>query len=219
MTIYYNIHTHKNDEPNCLSIHNIYAAFEQVTSEKNYSAGLHPWHLNDYESQFSILTQIATRKEILAIGECGLDKLTQTPFDLQTAVFIKHIHLANTLQKPLIIHCVQSHEEILQLFKTYKSTVPVIFHGYNKKVSIAEKILINGCYLSFGAALLYENSPAVNTLKEMPANRIFLETDDSEVSITDIYHKAAQIRNTTVDSLILQIHENFKDVFKNDDRY
>jgi TatD DNase family protein len=91
--------------------------------------------------------------------------------------------------------------------------VPVILHGYNKKIDIARKMISNGYYLSFGAALLNPTLPAAAVLSNISPDRYFLETDDAAVNIKEVYKKAAEIRNTDVDTIILQVRNNFQTVF------
>jgi TatD DNase family protein len=180
---------------------------------RQYSIGLHPAHLQDHEMHFQTVQQLAGKDEVVAIGECGLDKLVSTSMSKQTAVFIQHIQLANTLGKPLIIHCVQAHEELLQVFRNHPAKVPVIIHGFNKRNSIAEKFLAQGFYLSFGVAILNIVSPATDVLKHIKNDRFFLETDDADVSIDTVYSRASEIRDTPLESLILQLEHNYKEVF------
>lgn len=214
MPMYYNIHTHHPAaNTDTLAIQSLYQDFGNMLPGNSYSIGLHPAYLQDHEAQYHIITQLASLPEVLAIGECGLDKLVHAAMPLQTKIFIQHIDLANQLQKPLIIHCVQAHEELLQVCNTHLPQVPVIIHGYNKRDTVAGKFTDKGFYLSFGAAILRTGSPAIDVLKHIPPDRFFLETDDAGVLIQDIYAKAAEIRNTTIDSLILQLHHNYQKVF------
>ena len=147
----------------------------------------------------------------MAIGECGLDKIKDTDFELQQRVFHEQILIANHVQKPLIVHCVKAFSETLELLRQAK--VPVIFHGFNRKWEIAASILKMGYYLSFGKHLLINNSNAAMVLPLIASDRFFLETDNSGENITHIYKAAAAIRKTSEDALILQLQNNFKKVF------
>lgn len=151
---------------------------------------------------------------MLAIGECGLDKVTTTPFDLQQQVFIQQIQWASQIQKPLIIHCVRAYDEVLQLLKAYQPGVPVIFHGFNKSVQLAQQVIHAAHYLSFGEALQKENIQ--KTFGELPIEKLFLETDDSDLSIKEIYQLAAKARSISEESLSLQLQKNIVRVFGTD---
>lgn len=193
---------------------NLYKDFETAGTSVACSVGLHPWYLQSHVSDFKEVQKAASLPNVLAIGECGLDKVCDTDWNLQLAVFAQHIVLANELQKPLIIHCVRAYDEVLQLLENKKVSVPVIFHGFNKKQAIADKIIAGGYYLSFGASLLQSNVQVPDVFRSIQEDRYFLETDNSGSAITEIYQSAAEIRNTSADTIILQVQQNFKNVFK-----
>ncbi|MES2703949.1 MAG: TatD family hydrolase [Bacteroidota bacterium] len=212
--MYIDIHTHKalveNDD--VLSVQSVYKDLVAVQDGWMCSVGLHPWYLERWESQLAMLADVVRNDNVLAVGECGLDKVCDTPWQVQEVAFGKQIDLANTVAKPLIIHCVRAYDEVRAMLRERKVAVPVVIHGYNKKGLVAERLLREGYYLSFGAALLYDGSPAAAALLSVPAERFFLETDDSAIAIQDIYAKAAEIRKTSLNDLILQVEQNFKRV-------
>lgn len=213
MSKYIDIHTHHNVGEG-LFITNRYQAFEKASEGSLCSLGIHPWYVDaDFDNQLAQLEQYATLPNVVAIGECGLDKLTATPWHLQEQTFRLQIQLANTLHKPLIIHCVRAYDEVLQTLKQEQAAVPVIFHGFNKNVQVAQRILAQGYYLSFGAALLNNQSSAIAVIEACPGDRFFLETDDTDIAIGQIYEKAADIRKTDLDALILQLQKNVQAVF------
>jgi TatD DNase family protein len=202
---YINIHTHQPPQQNEQAIQNLYNNFYKVEQPGFYSIGLHPWYLNaDWKTAFETLQHYASHPYVKAIGECGLDKLTETDFALQQEVFALQIELSNQVNKPLIIHCVKAFEEVLQLLKQAK--VPVVFHGFNKSKELALHIINAGHYLSFGKALEQQHMQQV--LKELPIEKIFLETDDASVSIASIYKTAAQVFSIDEESLSLQLQQN-----------
>ena len=210
------IHTHKPTTLTAdhIGIQNLYEDFERANGRGLYSVGIHPWHVTNYEQNIVLLQSLATHPHVLAIGECGLDKLSTTNWELQVNLFRQQIQLANSCGKPLIIHCVRAFDEVTKVLAEEKVAVPVIFHGYNNKPAIAHQLIAKGYYLSLGAALLHDGSNAAEVLATMPAERLFLETDDKDVDIKDVYQKAAQIRKSTTDAIILQVETNFTTVFK-----
>lgn len=211
--MFYNIHTHRSHPaPNTLEILSLYQDFSVAGGEGCFSAGLHPWYLSGWEQRLEALNGAAILPNLLAIGECGLDRLCGTDWLLQQSVFEAQIELANKVQKPLVIHCVRAFDEVLGILNRSKVEVPVIFHGFNNKPAVAKRLLDAGCYLSFGAAILGATAAAL-VLPEVPEEKIFLETDDSPVTITEIYQKTAWLRNTSGEALILQIEHNFRTVF------
>jgi TatD DNase family protein len=210
---YYDIHTHHQARnPDCLQIVNVHEHFLQVSAMSAYSMGLHPWYLENYKTAFTDLEQAATLPHVVAIGESGLDKVCATEWNLQLKVFQWQIELAEKAKKPLVVHCVRAFEEVMHTLSKHSITVPVLFHGFNKK-GVAEKLIDIGYYLSFGASILSVEGPSVAALKGIPADRFFLETDDSGKPIADIYQRAAIIRETSVEAIILQVQKNVQTVF------
>jgi TatD DNase family protein len=209
--LYIDIHTHKQNLKTT-SIVNWLNNFSQLPANGFYSVGIHPWYINtETEKELTELTTISQQTNVLAIGECGLDKVCNVNFTLQQTYFLKQIQLANTLQKPLIIHCVRAFNEVVQVLEEQKVNVPVVFHGFNKKHLLAQSLIAKGYYLSFGKQLL--TTSVAETFKFLPLEQVFLETDDSEIEIEELYKAAAAIKNTDVASLCKQLTKNALRVF------
>jgi len=212
---YYDIHTHnKSQRAGCLSIVNLYEGFDAAPRFEACSVGLHPWHLENHDVAFRELEKEVALGNVLAIGECGLDKVCDTDWQLQNDIFSKQIELAERSNKPLVIHCVRAYEEVMRMLEEQHVTVPVIFHGFNKNMQLAKQLVSKGYYLSFGEALMSQKGHAADALSAIPADQFFLETDDNPTAITDIYQKAAAILNTTEEGIILQVQKNFQNVFR-----
>jgi len=208
------IHTHKANQQDSKSIQNLHADFGETSSLNFYSMGIHPWYIDasNVQDELSKMKIASHQKNILAIGECGLDRICETPFKLQEAIFLAQLLWANEIAKPIIVHCVRAFREALAVFKNSNNIMPVVFHGFNNNISIANELLASGFYLSFGKALF--NPSMESVFSKIPSDKIFLETDDSDYAIEDIYKKAAQIKNTSIEQLSLQIMQNSKTVFK-----
>ncbi|RYY45967.1 MAG: TatD family deoxyribonuclease, partial [Chitinophagaceae bacterium] len=173
----------------------------------------HPWYIDpaNWSTEFNKLSNLVNHPALLAIGECGLDRVCNSPFDLQLTVFKVQVQLANRIAKPLLLHCVRAHEDILQILQRQRNRVPAIFHGYNNGKAPAEKIISAGHYLSFGDAL---NRPIVQEVfRSLPLDQLFLETDGRNLRIKELYELAAAVRSMEVNELILQLHYNLKKVF------
>ncbi len=212
--MYYNIHTHNNvTEEDVVQVYNQYRRFTAPQVSGLYTAGLHPWYLlaDTRDQELKQLARLVTDDQLLAVGECGLDKITGTDWDLQKEVFKAQILLAQQYRKPLIIHCVKAFAETLQLLKT--TTVPVIFHGINNKLSTIQPVINAGYYLSFGKSLLQPQPAIAESFLATPLTQLFLETDDADTSIRDVYKSAAKIRNIDEKEILLQLEVNFNTVF------
>ncbi len=176
-----------------------------------YSVGLHPWYLNNYawtDKDFHLsFEKVLRHPQVLAIGEAGLDKLTQIPLKYQQEAFRYQTLLAETIGKPLIIHVVKAVDELLALQKELKPSVPWIIHGFRGKVTQATTLLNHGFYLSFGEKFNEE------TLRQMPVSRLFIETDESQKSIGRLYEHAADVLGIPTDSLKESVQRNIRKVF------
>lgn len=213
MSRYINIHAHHEFPGDNLTLFCLYDHFEKAETGLICSLGLHPWYLANATADSETIRKYISLPNVLAVGETGLDKLTETDWDWQVKWLIWQIDLANTVNKPLIIHCVKAYEDLLAVFKAHPPKVPVIIHGFNKKPELAQQLVQHGLYLSFGKALFQSHPGPLEALAHIPADRFFLETDDAAMPIADVYAKAAKIRKTGEDEIILQLQKNFQNVF------
>jgi TatD DNase family protein len=210
-----NIHTHhfsKNE--NILEIVNQYPN-QFDASITNFSVGIHTWFINEnrVESDLQLIEEKLKFKDCMALGECGLDKRIEIPLNLQIEVFEKQLLLANEYHKPVILHCVAAFQEIIAIKKRLKMEVPMIIHGFSKNQQIAKQLLEAGFYLSFGQNLLQKEALKL-VFKNIPNNRFFLETDNSSISIEEMYTFAAKLKNINTEKFQLNMQNNFNSVFK-----
>ncbi len=175
-----------------------------------YTYGIHPWFLNeDNQKEFLISVEnVATLPGIIAIGEAGFDKLKGPSIELQRTVFEEQVLISEKIKKPVVIHCVRAWDELLSVRKKMKPKMPWLVHGFRGNVELALQLLSKGMYLSFWFDFVLRPQSG-NLLKQLPSDRIFLETDGAEVDIRTIYSKVANDLDLTVDSLKLLILKNF----------
>ncbi|KPE51454.1 TatD family hydrolase [Chryseobacterium indologenes] len=199
---FFDFHHHK--ESVTYGIYNL----DPGTPPKNnlYSAGIHPKDIDagSMENQFRWL-ESSISENCFAIGECGLDSMVPVPQKIQEKVFLRQIYLSNEIRKPLIIHCVRKFYEVISFKK--KAEQAMIIHGFNKKRPIAEDLLARNFYLSFGKAVLYQLS-LQDILKAVPLDKLFLETDNDDFAIEDLYQKVSEIKGVSPETLNEQILEN-----------
>ena len=209
MADFFNIHTHVSIHPESeiLSL----APEELSTDNRSFyaSVGIHPWTLTEENAsiQWNALCESIKDKRIVAIGECGLDKLKGPSMELQTAVFKQEAALAEDSSLPLIIHCVKAFNELIQLKKEISPCQPWIIHGFRGKLPLALDCIRHGFYLSIGSHF------QENTLKAIPLDRLFIETDESEESIGSIYQRIAETKGISQQELIEAINKNLREVF------
>lgn len=210
--MYFDCHTHHPVPEAVKGIRSLYQDFDRLHTPGFYSIGLHPWYIPD--DPFAIIQKIdalAVSSQVVAIGETGLDKLCNTDWVLQVQVFREQIRLAKRRNKPLIIHCVRAFQEIQSVLREEEVSVPVIFHGFNKSLAIARELISQGYYLSFGKSLEKQSMQAVFTA--VPAKQVFLETDDADIEIGDVYRMAAAVLQIDPGQLEEQLNQNALHVF------
>ncbi|HSH50183.1 MAG TPA: TatD family hydrolase, partial [Bacteroidales bacterium] len=154
-----------------------------------FTAGLHPWHadqltLNQIEKK---LKKLISAKEIIAIGETGLDKLKDVKWETQLQVLKKHIEISEKFQLPLVIHSVKAHNEILKLKKDTGAKSIWVIHNFTGSKQMAMDFLNHGFYLSICHHIKNKNSRINQFFHQLPKDRIFLETDDFDISIKELY--------------------------------
>ena len=178
--------------------------------ESYFSVGIHPKNIDEnWEKYFEAFKKISLLDNCLAIGECGLDALIDIDENLQKKVFEKQILWANEIHKPVIIHCVKWFQELIPFQKL--AEVPLIIHGFNKKKSVTDEMLKHGFFLSFGKSVLY-NLSLQSILKEIPIDKIFLETDDTDFDIAELYQKVSEIKEISLEELQKKISENLQSI-------
>lgn len=199
---FFDLHTHNEAADSSCSILNSNTAIE----ERYTSVGLHPWNITeDWEKEFSKIIEPAKSRNVIAIGECGIDKLKSTVnLTTQITVFQAHAKLSEETKKPLIIHCVKGIDEIIRVYKELNPTQAWIIHGFRGKPQQALQIIACGLYISFGEHFNAES------IKATPLDRMFIESDESTLPIADIYSAIAKAKGVEVETLQQSISANIK---------
>lgn len=202
--IFFDFHHHKSN--NSYGIYNL--DLGENFSEGYFSVGIHPKDIDEnWEENLEKVKEISLQKNCLAIGECGLDALIEIDENLQKKVFEAQILWTNEINKPVIIHCVKRFQELIPFQKLAK--FPLIIHGFNKKKSVAEEMLKHGFYLSFGKSVLH-NLSLQAIVKDFPLEKMFLETDDADFDIAELYQKIAELKEISLEKLQKQISKNLE---------
>ncbi|MES2381664.1 MAG: TatD family hydrolase [Bacteroidota bacterium] len=216
MTNYINLHTHRKPRVDGeIALRNGF--LKSVDFGKvNYpiSLGLHPWHVHKTNLTWA-LTQIKQyHTKIIAIGECGLDRVIQTPIEVQLNAFHRQIELAATYHLPVIVHCVKAYADFAAIAKQYPQ-VSFVLHGFSGNAAILQMLLaFENVFFSMGKYLFNPASNASLIIADVPLNRLFLETDTSKYYIDKVYEQAAQILEMEETVLKNQIFHNFALLFK-----
>jgi len=214
---YIDLHNHSDRlDSNTVSVRSFFV--EEFLTQKEVgglcTSGIHPWQSADPNANdwLVALEHISKHPNIIGIGEIGLDRLRGADLQTQIELFKKQVSVAETIQKPVIIHCVRSFSEIQELRKQLKPTTPWVIHNFMGNVQIAQSLVKQGFYLSF--CIAFAKKPKVaEALKATPLNRIFFETDDFIENVEGVYSAAAKCLQMELNELMVQIEKNFEAFF------
>lgn len=183
-----------------------------------YSYGIHPWALDDAEFQSEKALQALEEKlrmpQVIALGEAGLDKMHKASFERQIELFNRQIELSETIQKPMILHDVRSHNEIAALRKKHRAKQPWILHGFNGTEQDVHQLISQGICLSVGESLLHPDRKIHKSISFIDLDCLFLETDMAETGIETVYEAAAKLLGMDVSELKTIIFSNFARIFR-----
>ena len=177
-----------------------------------WSLGLHPWHLGQepLEPRLELLGKaIRYRKGsgIVAIGECGLDRACEVPWELQVQAFEAQLGLASKHCLPVVLHVVKAFPEILQAHGS--ATTPWFVHGFRGGPELALDLWRHGIRLSFGPALLGSERLQA-AFRALPTEAILLESDEETFDMPAFYAQAAAFRGLEPPVLAEQVRVNLK---------
>ena len=174
--------------------------------------GRHPWYLASPHGPLGCLRNKVEQEPSpvvpqLAIGESGLDKVCDTPYELQLQVFREEVALSEEVRKPLFLHCVRAIDDVLRIRRELHARQPIIWHGYRGHAQQLRQLLQHGFYFSFGIGYNLE------ALRACPPDRLLLESDEDTRPISLLYNEVAQRLNMPIEKLIQQMHCNFQALF------
>lgn len=156
--------------------------------QQAYSLGLHPYYSEDLTPQaLEELTALLEHgASIVAIGEAGLDRRAETSMAIQTDYLRAQIALSERHQLPLVLHVVHSWGELLGLHRELRPSMPWIVHGFRRGTQLAESLIRQGLWLSFG-----EHHHPESLSLAYARGRMLLETDASTIDIRTVYAQVA----------------------------
>lgn len=168
----------------CVSINwEAYPAMrELVKAYKNISisVGVHPNETEGYEPSVKDLIEMATKDNVVAIGETGLDYFRlEDNLKTQQERFITHITAAKQLKKPLIIHTREAKEDTLEIMRSESAgEASGVLHCFTEDWDMAKKALDMDFYISFSGIVTFKNADKVKEVaKKVPSDRFLIETD------------------------------------------
>ncbi len=194
-----------------------------------YSAvGVHPHEVETLtEKDIETIKEYTKNEKVVAIGEIGLDYYYDfSPRDLQRKWFIRQLELAKELDMPVIIHSRDAAQECFDIIKESNVTKGVI-HSYSGSSQMANDYINLGFYIGIGGMLTFKNArKPVETVKNIPIERILIETDSPYLSpvpvrgtrnnsqnLKYICEKIAQIKQIPHEKVAKITLENAKELF------
>lgn len=198
-----------------------------------FAAGVHPYNIDNFDLAY--LKKFTSHPKCIAIGECGLDYF-RLPDDeaekelvkqKQKDIFIQQIQLSCEVQKPLIVHIRDASFDSKEILLNHiDKDLGGVLHCYNASPILLELSQYN-FYFGIGGVITFKNAKKlVDIVKDIPTNKLLLETDGpyltphpnrgkrNEPKFTRlILEKLSEILN--IDSSILekQILQNTKKLF------
>jgi TatD DNase family protein len=185
---------------------------------------------------------LATHPKVVAIGECGLDYYTRdqgTGFgeqekEKQKEAFIKQIKLSQEINKPLMIHCRDAFNDLIEILKPNADNLkPSIIHFFTGTTEDAQALLDLGFSFTFGGAITFPPRKGKTfgdydeVIKMIPIDRILSETDAPYITpvpyrgkrnepayIPEVVKKLAELKSVPLEAMKTQIWQNAKRIFQ-----
>jgi TatD DNase family protein len=196
------------------------------------AVGIHPNDAAEVgQLDWPRIVEMVRRGGPVAVGETGLDRYWhRTPFPEQQAWFDRHIKLAFDCNLPVVIHCRDCQNDIIQQLKSLGRPVRGVMHSFTGSWKEAEAYLELGLHLSFAGMVTFANKN-LDALRDvarlMPAERLLIETDSpyltphpfrgktnepARVALTAA--KIAEIRGLSLAELADISTKNARDLFR-----
>lgn len=215
----------------CTSFIEYQRAIELKEAEDMFdiALGFHPNDLYSFqEEDYLHLENLLKENKLIAIGEIGLDyHWDEVKKEDQKVGFIRQIELAKKYHKPILIHMREATKDTLDILKEY-TPIKGILHCYSGSLETAKLAMDLGFYIAYGGPLTFKNSRgAPEIVKELPINRLFVETDSPYLTphpyrgkqnepmyVEVTFEKMCELKAITKEKLAQQMCDNYKTLFE-----
>ena len=192
------------------------------------AAGVHPHDAKDVEEGYiNSLYELMEYESMIAVGEIGLDYFRNiSDPKIQKNIFRQQMEVAQDLNRPVIIHNRDSDTDMIKIIKDYPDVIGVS-HCFSSTIETANSFLEMGYYISFSGNITFNNSHLPEVIKQIPLNRILVETDSPFLSpepergkknepskVRIVAQKVADIHNIDLDSLARKTSDNASELFR-----
>lgn len=195
------------------------------------SVGVHPTHKESYAPTVDELIELAKHKEVVAIGETGLDYFRCEDEDMtwQHDLFRTHIRAAIATQKPLIIHTRSAKEDTIRILKEENAEkVGGVMHCFAEDWETAQKSMDLNFYISFSGIVSFNSAKELQEVaKLVPEDKFLIETDSPWLApvpkrgrpnqpayVKYVAEKMADLRECSYQHIAEVSTQNFNRLFK-----
>jgi len=192
--------------------------------------GLHPCSVNEnYENDLTKIKEWFCKRKFYAVGEIGIDLYHDVTFAEQQKEALRiQIEWAKELNLPIIIHCRNSFNEVIEIIKElYDTRLKGIFHCFSDSIEEAKRVMeLKTFKLGIGGVVTYKKSTLPQVLTDIPIEYIVLETDSPYLAPTQfrgkrnessylyyVAEKLAEIYKLPVEKVAEVTTRNAKDIF------
>jgi TatD DNase family protein len=203
---------------------------EKYPGEVYPALGIHPWNVNtlkedELEKTLELISEQHQKKNVVAIGEIGLDYKYETIWEKQLMVFDKMLRLAEKLDLPAIIHSRGTTAKIVDMLPSY-NLKRVLLHWFSHPMSALYKAVDHGYYITEGPPVAYSNGIR-QVVKKVPLTNFLTETDgpvtyrkapyNGQMTkpsfVKTVVAAVAEVKNMAVADVADQIARNFEGFF------
>ena len=156
--------------------------------EMRYSVGVHPLDVHNWNKEtLNVLKNAALDdKRVVAIGELGLDLFKSENLSEQLSILIPQLNLAYELDLPVIVHCRDAANEMLEVFSNLSKAGRCpsgVMHCWSGNVEDMNQFLALGFYISFSGNVTFKNALDIHECaRKVPSSRFLVETDSPFLS-------------------------------------
>lgn len=192
--------------------------------------GLHPTSVKaDFMEALNNIRNWLDQEQFYGIGETGIDLYWDKQFlKQQQQSFAHQIELAIEHHLPIIIHCRESFDQIMEVIDRYNGhNLQGIFHCFTGNFEQAQQVISKGFKLGIGGVVTFKNSGLDRVIAKIDPKHIVLETDapflapvphrgkrNESAYLKLIAMKLAEIYNISYEELAGITAENALKIFK-----
>jgi len=162
------------------------------------TAGVHPHHARECDdATIPALRDLAARPRVVALGECGLDfNRNYSPHPSQEKWFVAQLELAAELGKPLFLHSRDAHPRFAEILRNLR-VGKAVAHCFTGEAAELRAYLDLGLYIGITGWICDERRGRhlVALAREVPQDRLLLETDSPYLTPRDLHPQPKARRN------------------------